>query len=176
MPNAQAAGSLHLWTPSRKTSKPRSFDCLLQKASQVEREGKGAAGEGREPLPCHWPGTISHCWDSSFLPVGVRGGREDWVGKTHKGRAVHSQTGLIPVGLMLLPPPAPLETSENSDWLRKHTCTTKNYLCRHSRREFLQWHELWCQSCQGTATSHTGELQPAHEDFGKIWAYAMLQQ
>lgn len=137
----------------QKTSKPCSLEYLLQKAPRVEREGKGGAGEGREPLPCHWPGTISHCWDSSFCQGVWEEGGEDCVGKTHKGRAVHSQTGLIPVELMLLPPPAPLETPENSDWLHKHTWTTKNYLCRHSRREFFQWHELCCQSqsCQGTA-------------------------
>lgn len=99
-----------------------------------------------------WAGEETRAWEEAG---------EEQIGKTHQGRAVHGRAGLVPAGFTLLPPPAPPQTSENSNWLRKCTRTTKSYLCQHSRREFLQWHECW------TSVSHPWGLQPACGVFAK---------
>lgn len=79
---SDAAGHQHLGTQllsatvgihkpnlTKKPYKTCSFECFLQK-------GLGSRGEGRKPWFCNWVDTISHCHDSSPIPVCARGRKD----------------------------------------------------------------------------------------------------
>lgn len=162
---APVSNSRHTQTQPRNLKKPAALSASSRKA--WEAEGRGGSHGSATELTQLVTATTAHLYQC------VREGEKtrDWEkageeqpGKTHRGRPVHSQMGLILSGYMLL---LPLH-------LRKLQKTPMDYInIIHTQYRFIHNEELFIQVQQKGVFAMTWVLVPEQEVLGHIYVTSM---